>query len=322
MDKHFLSVIVCTYNRDEILDYCLASLCEQQLSSELYEVIVVDNNSQDNTAEVVSSYMNKKENIRYVTEKKQGLSHARNRGCEKAKGEYLVYVDDDAKMDGQYLLNVLEVIKTYEPDILGGPIYPYYTDNKPRWFRDEYEIRKYEEKSGFSKMCSVSGSNFIIKKDLLKNLGMFDPDFGMKGSKIDIGEERKVLDIYRERTPDSDQKVYYALECYVWHHVPQYKMKMDCFMKRYYISGKTCVRIKGKRFGVIGIVWLAVKVPLKFVWRITSELFRRGPISADYMAVCRLIFHDIGMIIGLLDQLKEKSGKYELKGRPLDKKLE
>ena len=233
-----LSVIICTYNRAERLADCLESIVKQQTSSDKYEVIIVDNNSTDNTKEIVSRFSNKVPDLRYVFEATQGLSYARNRGAGEAKAAYLVYLDDDAIAPPEYLANVSRLIKEYAPDIFGGPVYPYYTTPKPRWFKDEYEIRKYADKSGFSAIAAVSGGNFIIKKTLLEKLGGFDVNLGMIGNKVGLGEERKVLEQYRASTPPSGQKVYYALECYVTHNVPPEKMTLRYIMKRAYIAGK------------------------------------------------------------------------------------
>jgi glucosyl-dolichyl phosphate glucuronosyltransferase len=237
-DDLLLSIIICTYNRAERLADCLEGIVKQQSTSVSFEVIVVDNNSRDNTKELVAGFSSKIPNLRYVFEEKQGLSYARNRGCREAKAACLVYLDDDAIAPPEYLANIVKVTKEHSPDILGGPVYPYYTTPRPRWFKDEYEIRKYADNSGFSATAAVSGGNFIIRKKLLEKLGGFDVKLGMIGGKLGLGEERKVLEQYRASTPPAEQKVYYALECYITHHVPPEKMTLRYIMKRAYIAGK------------------------------------------------------------------------------------
>lgn len=204
--KPQLCVIVCTYDRDILLDRCLASLCSQSLARDLFEVVVVDNWPSDGTLNTVARRQSSTTaTIRYIPENRRGLSFARNRGHEAASAEYLVYVDDDDILPRTYLSNVLNVLRKHRPDILGGPMYPYYDRRKPRWFREGYETRKYEEVSRFSQRCRITGANFIIRRDLLKGLGMFDTNLGMKGNQIGVGEEAKVLDTYRKQTPPSQQ---------------------------------------------------------------------------------------------------------------------
>jgi glucosyl-dolichyl phosphate glucuronosyltransferase len=231
------SVIICTYNRAERLADCFESIVKQLAPAETFEIIIVDNNSRDNTRELVSRFKDKAQKLKYFLEENQGLSYARNRGCSEAAAPYLCYLDDDAITPPGYLANVTRVIKEHSPDILGGPVYPYYTTKKPRWFKDEYEIRKYAETSGFSTTAAVSGGNFIIRKKLLEKLGGFDVKLGMKGGKVGLGEERKVLEHYRASTPPAEQKVYYSLEGYITHYVPPEKMTFRYIVKRAYIAG-------------------------------------------------------------------------------------
>lgn len=296
MDTALLSVIICTYNRAILLGRCLDSIMEQQFAPNLSEVIVVDNNSTDNTKEMVSQYQTKITNLRYVFEENQGLSYARNRGCAEAKAAYLVYLDDDAIAPPEYLSNVARVIKKYTPDIMGGPVYPYYTSPKPRWFKDEYETKKYEPQSGFSKTCGISGGNYIIKKSVLERLGMFDVNLGMKGNKIGLGEERQVLEIYRATTPEAEQKVYYALECYVSHHIASDKMTIRYIMKRNYRSGRDVVQVKnrGPEFFATAIIAMTCEI--------FNEIRTHRLIRADYLKIAGTIVLRVANVLEVLRQ--------------------
>ena len=83
-----ISVIVCTYKRPQSLKDILQALIGQSISSEWdFEIVIIDNNSQDNTAEVVAGFSRQSPcSIRYFLETKQGLSFARNRGIREAAG--------------------------------------------------------------------------------------------------------------------------------------------------------------------------------------------------------------------------------------------
>ena len=233
-----ISVIICTYNRADLLRKCLDSL-EFQLTGILTcEVIVVDGSSNDETKLLVAEYTARLPAIRYVYEEKQGHSNARNRGYYEACGDYLIYLDDDAFVPHDYLENVMQVISKYSPDIMGGPVYPYYNTPKPWWFRDEFEIRKYKTESGFCTRCGISGGNFIIRKHLLGTLGLFDSGYGMSGGKLGMLDERKVLETYRASIPSEQQRVYYSLECFVNHYTPSEKMRLRYILKRSFVAGK------------------------------------------------------------------------------------
>jgi glucosyl-dolichyl phosphate glucuronosyltransferase len=233
----FLSVIVCTYNRKKLLQDCLNSLVSQSIDPERFELIVVDNNSRDGTHSLVQSYEQWMKHLSYVVETKQGLSHARNCGYETARGDYLIYLDDDAIAPKAYLENISQVISEHTPDFLGGPVYPYYVTQKPWWFLDEYETRQYENKSGFSNKCSISGGNFVVRKSVLEKLGLFDPEYGMNGRNLGMHDERKLLETYRLCMPADQQKVYYSLECYILHRTPAEKMKLFYILRRRMASG-------------------------------------------------------------------------------------
>lgn len=242
-----VSIIVCTYNREALLKNCLDALIEQLPKfSKTTEVIVVDNNCVDGTEVMVKRLCAEYAWLKYVKETKQGLSNARNCGAQYAEGEYLCYLDDDGKPSENYLFNLYEMLRAKLPDIAGGPIYPYYTSKPPWWFKDEFEIRKHAEFSGYKKKSNISGGNFIIRAQLLRQLGMFSPRYGMVGNKTRLGDEKAVLLSYRSSRPVADQRVYYSLKCFIYHHVPTTKMRFSYFIKRGFFSGVSLVQIKKK----------------------------------------------------------------------------
>ena len=85
-----LSIIICTYNRVNFLKLCVDSILDQIQGNENIELIVIDNNSNDNTPEFLQKYITKQ--LIYFLEKKQGLSYARNKGIQVAKGKNLAFL--------------------------------------------------------------------------------------------------------------------------------------------------------------------------------------------------------------------------------------
>lgn len=295
MGKPFLSIIICTYNRESILKKCLSRLGNQSLKSYLYEIIAVDNNSSDATKVVVGEYRKRYPNLLYTFEKNQGLSYARNRGFHRACGQYLIYIDDDVILPSGYLRKVYKTLIDKKPDILGGPVYPYYLSPKPHWFKDEFQIRKYGKKSCFSNTCRISGGNFVIKKNLLRRLGKFDTSYGMKGNKVSLGEEAKVIDQYRNITPTSKQKVYYSLDCYVRHLVTKEKMTFAYVNRRFYEGGKLNIKMRLLHEGLsVRILYTTVVYNLykliKRLYQNILDLIRHGYKRIDYILISRDIF--------------------------------
>ena len=307
-ERPFLSVVICTYNRAPFLRSALEGICNQKLDPEHYEIIVVDNNSTDGTRPIVAHFRRTYPHVRYAAEIKQGLSHARNRGFQEARGEYLVYNDDDSIAPPEYLSHVFSVLQKNGPDILGGPVYPYYLHPKPPWFRDTYEIRRHADASGFSRTCRVSGGNFIIRKSVLRQLGLFDPEYGMKGGKLGSHEESKVLDQYRFKVPEAEQKVYYSLECSLRHYVPPDKMKIGYMMLRSYISGRMFLRLRALE----GRIELSRMMPMLYYSTmdyLVRELKKAGIREADYIDFFRRSFRSIGILTELVLQLAKGGGK-------------
>ena len=96
-----ISCIVCTYNRQDFILQCLEALTHQSLDAKLYEVIVVDNHSNDATSKLVKGFIANHTDVQttYVFEGKQGLSYARNAGAGVSQIDILTYIDDDAIAD-------------------------------------------------------------------------------------------------------------------------------------------------------------------------------------------------------------------------------
>ncbi|HPP03569.1 MAG TPA: glycosyltransferase family 2 protein [Spirochaetota bacterium] len=221
-----LSIIVCVYNGEKDIGRCLDSLVNQKASPDLFEVIVVNNNSTDRTQEIADSYYGKIKNYKVVTEYAIGLSNARNRGYKESIANYVGYIDDDAKARPDYIEKAIRIIEEIQPDIFGGPIYPFYVSEKPEWFKDQYEIRLAQKETGFMNRGTLSGSNIIFKKELLRLYNGFNPALGMEGDNLGYGEETKLV----ERAFKEKRKIYYDVDLIVEHIVPPFKMNILYFI--------------------------------------------------------------------------------------------
>lgn len=196
-----------------------------------YEVIVVDNRSTDDTQKVITSMIKKYHDLQInaVIENEQGLSYARNRGYREARYDYVGYIDDDALAQPNWIAKAIDIIQQHEPDAFGGPIYPFYINEKPDWFKDEYEIRIHRESSGWmSGNDTFSGSNMIWKKTLLKSLGGFDAKLGMVGNRVAYGEETALVNYAIQK----GYHIYYELGLVIRHLVPHYKFNFIYFLNQ------------------------------------------------------------------------------------------
>lgn len=243
-----ISVAVCTYNRADVLPKCLESLADQTAYSELFEVLIIDNNSTDDTKKIALDFCEKHNNFKYIFEKKQGLSQARNRAIEEAQGGYLAYIDDDAIADKEWLKKIGSVIKNNR-DIaaFGGMILPWYNKEKPKWFKDEFATHSYgkqhfqltEQNCPFG----LSGSNMIFKKEILNKYNGFPTEYGMTGDKIAFGEESFLFN----KMLKSHENIQYFPEIFVHHLVSEKSYSLKDAFKRSIQNGKAIAQIRGSK---------------------------------------------------------------------------
>lgn len=130
-----ITVIVCTYNRCRSLAKALESITASELpNSVAWEVLVVDNNSNDQTREVVQDFCARHPGrFRYLFEATQGLSHARNAGVQQARGDIIAFTDDDLTVEPTWLRNLTGALCNGEWAGAGGRILPANAFSPPRW---------------------------------------------------------------------------------------------------------------------------------------------------------------------------------------------
>ncbi len=232
-----LSVIICTYNRSDLLRIALESLEQQDLDASEFEVLVIDNRSQDDTAVVVEQFAQKHTHIHYYLEQQQGLSYARNRGWEEAKGEYVIYIDDDCKLPPGYLSIAKEIAVTVLPTAFTGPNYPFYISQKPQWYKDEYSEHHFGQAARPLKEREYfSGMNMAFQRKLFAAIGGFDPNLGMKGDNLAYGEETEFFDRICRKAPNA--LIYYDPRFYLYHLVRVEKLRLSWLFRERFSRGR------------------------------------------------------------------------------------
>ncbi|SLM46415.1 conserved protein of unknown function [Nitrospira japonica] len=242
MTDPLITVVICTYNRAGLLAGALQTVCAQTLEGSRYEILVVDNNSTDDTAQVVGQWQHGPATVRYVFESKQGLSFARNRGYEEARGEYVAYLDDDCKVTAGWLATAVRVIEKEKALIFGGPYFAFYDTEKPKWFRDEYGSHVQGDVSrALTDQEYLDGANMFINRRLLQGLGGFNPRFGMAGNDLGYGEEVRFQRHAREHR--AGLAIRYEPELYVHHLVSRKKMTLRWKLHQMFVMGHAWHRL-------------------------------------------------------------------------------
>ncbi len=241
-----LSVIVPTRNRARDLKAALESIVFQTLPHELFEVIVVDNGSMDNTKEIVQGFENQIKNIVYIYDKNPGLHIGRHRGLLHAKAEILVYADDDIKALPTWLEGVIESFTDENIVLVGGKNLPNFETKPPQWIVDMWEAGRDKKVLGHLSILDfgdeiqeiephyVFGCNFSIRKHILLEAGGFHPD-GMPQELIRYrGDGESYVSQYIFK---NNLKTIYNPKASVYHLVSKGRMTKEYFVQRAFNQG-------------------------------------------------------------------------------------
>lgn len=235
-----VSAVICTHNQSRLLSMALDRLVGQSANPSHWEIVVIDNASTDTTAEVVRSCINAHSelSIRYVYEPKLGLSNARNTGYQCARGQYIAYLDDDALAPRDWIDKIIQLAEETSPgpDCIGGKIVPFYLSPRPAWFRDAYETFTLgDDKRPLRPGEVLSGSNMVWRREAIETVGGFNPQLGVSGDDLSVGEETAVF----LRLWKSDQPfLLYDPRLAVEHYVPATKMTVRYRLRRAFVAGR------------------------------------------------------------------------------------
>ena len=232
------SVIVCTRNRADDLAELLANLSAQRTQSDLeWEIVVVDNASDDATPRVVARVAEKcRVEVRYVHEPRLGLSRARNRGWREARGAIAVYVDDDVVPGPNWLREHVASYDAPRVAATSGRLFPLVDEPSlaalhPAWllhYRFDYGERR-------APLTTLSGGNMSFRREILAALGGFDEELGRMGDCLLAGDEVGIGRAIR-RFPGR-WRIEYVPGAVVHHKVEATGLDDDLLEKRNYCGG-------------------------------------------------------------------------------------
>ena len=235
------TVIICTYNRAENLPPCLEALAEQQgVESLEWEVLVVDNNSSDNTPSVVADLARKLPiHVRYVREAQQGLNHARNAGIRESSSKYFSYVDDDIIVTKIWLSSLFESFEANDADAVGGRIHLDPLAVLPNWIRPDTDMLGFLGYQDFGdsplrldgRHRYPFGGNMAFNRRVVERIGYFNPKVGRKGA----GGKRSELfkgaetDYFQRLAASGEVRIFYAPNAIVYHQIKPFQLKKKYF---------------------------------------------------------------------------------------------
>lgn len=226
-----ISVIVCTYNRDIYLPKTLAHLANQSADKSLYEVLIIDNNSKDDTAQIAKDFIENDSatNASYFIELNQGHTYARNRGIKEAKGQIFTFIDDDAFVDVDYIKNIHHYFNfNKEVKAIGGKIIPVYETERPKWMSKFFlplvsALDMGNHPKRFSGSKFPIGANMSFKKEVFEKYGLFDVNLGRRGTGLEGGDEKEVF----LRLKKNNEEIHYVPNVVVNHIIPAKRTTME-----------------------------------------------------------------------------------------------
>jgi glycosyltransferase involved in cell wall biosynthesis len=249
----FVTITIQTYNHAETLDQTLESLRKVHCPAKSdYEILIVDNNSTDNTAWVINKYCQLFwPRLRSIFESRQGLSYARNCALRHAKGQIACFLDDDVIVNEDWLEAVISAFEKYSPAVVGGRSYLIYPHNqKPLWLPVERESLLSRLDHGDQTLVDTDkdlfGLNFSVLKDVALDAGGFDTRLGRSGVSLNSGEEKDLL----QRIRRMGKIAVYEPKAIVGHIVHPGRLKKRWFFRRIYagaISTEHLLLAEGKK---------------------------------------------------------------------------
>ena len=265
-----IAVILCTYNRCQSLAMALESVAVSRMpQGAVWEVIVVDNNSSDDTSRVVREFQQRfPQTFRYIFESKPGKSNALNRAIQETTAEILAFMDDDVQVDPDWLQLLTRVFEDESYVGSGGRILPETGFAPPAWLEvsSPYALAPIAMFDLGNRAGDLHeppfGTNMAFRRLVFSRYGEFRRDLGPQpGSEIRSEDTEFGMRLLR-----GGEHLWYEPAAFVHHSVPQHRVKQSYFLKWWYGKGRADVREellqqKGQ--------WSLFGVPLVLFRRIT-----------------------------------------------------
>jgi glycosyltransferase involved in cell wall biosynthesis len=278
-----ITVIVCTYNRCRTLDKAIRSVVDQAISPSLgWEILIVDNNSSDETPQLVEELRQRYPvRIRYILEQQKGVSHARNAGIREARGEILAFIDDDETAHPDWLRNLTENLYSGEWCGVGGRVLPP-PFSPPPWLSPESSLNcgplaifnPRQEAGNLNE--PPFGANMAFRRDVFDRFGGFRTDLGRVGGKMISNEDTE----FGRRLLAAGLRVRYEPSALTYHPIDENRLHKGYFLNWWFNKGRSDVRESGnpadeKSFLGMPTRWLAALTSGVVRWMVAFEPSKR-----------------------------------------------
>ena len=243
-----VSVILCTYNRCQSLPNALNSVAKSTMPATIeWEVLVVDNNSTDQTREVAERFCRLyPERFRYLFEPRQGKSYALNSGICEARGGTVVFVDDDVRVEPNWLQELTSALSENEWAGCGGRILPEPGFSPPPWLALQGPLSQlgalcaYFDQGDSPGLLSKPpvGTNMAYRREMFEKYGNFREDLGpCPGSELRSEDTE-----FGRRLMAAGERMCYVPSAVVYHEISEYRVRRDFFLSWWFDFGRGFIR--------------------------------------------------------------------------------
>lgn len=291
-----VTVAICTHNRAKDTGEAIESVLAQSFEREQIEIVVIDNRSTDNTADVVKELARLHgPQVRYILENKLGLSVARNLAIREANGEYILFLDDDALASRHWVQHIVDV---FESDAaigcVGGRIDPIWEAAEPDWIPEEHRsvftILDYSDEVKEMPAPSIPyGANVAFRTSVFRHIEPFREDLGRVGNNLLSSEESELIARLR-----GSYKVFYTPFASVQHKVAKERTTKKWFLKRIFWQGVSDA-VKRQDRSVIAVVKHSVRM-LQAIGTSLLSIFHFKRFIRQVVKIC----YRNGSLVGIL----------------------
>jgi glycosyltransferase involved in cell wall biosynthesis len=277
MESMKITVVLCTYNRHRSLTKALESIAQSTLPDYVqWEVLVVDNNSNDPTRSLIESFCQKYPGrFRYLFESQQGKSHALNAGVAQALGGILVFTDDDVRVEPTWLYNLTAALHNGEWAGVGGRTLPERAFEFPRWLRldERYALAPLALFDRDSDSCELNeapfGNNMAYRKVMFEKHGNFRIDLGPSPERP--GPQKSEDSEFGCRLLAAGERLKYEPSAVIYHAVEENRVRQSYFLSWWFDKQRADIRAFGTPPNV---KWFVEGIPLYLFRRIAVWTLR------------------------------------------------
>lgn len=278
-----VTVAIPTYNRADFLRQTLAGIAAQHFPRDHFEVLVIDNNSTDHTKTVVAEFAHAHPAPRCVHEPQQGLDYARNRAIAEARGEIIVFGDDDILVQpdwiAQMAVPLLADAGAQRIGAVGGEVIPVFPDGLPDWVREWHAPLAFRADTGpLEARHSPMGANLAFPKWVFDQLGAFHTALDRAAGNYFSGGDSEML----RRVRAAGLEVWFSPAAAVQHQMPASRTTFRYARRHAFDSARSRVIDRAGQPGAAGYLAgrfvgnLAKALGFALVALLNAAIFRTG----------------------------------------------